>query len=191
MFNIILFGPPGSGKGTQSVRVAGKYRLLHISTGDLLRKEVKDKTPLGMKVQNIMEKGELVPDVLLIDILRSAVNKHNNHDGFIFDGFPRTVPQANQLDDLLKEINSRISLVIALEVNEDEVVKRLLKRALEEGRKDDTEEVIRNRMNVYRTSTQPLIEYYQKQGKFRSVKGVGSIDEIFNDVCSVIDKANP
>ena len=191
MFNIILFGPPGSGKGTQSVRIAGKYRLLHISTGDLLRKEVKDKTPLGLRVQSIMEKGELVPDTLLIDILRSAIGKHNGHDGFIFDGFPHTVPQAHQLDDLLKEVNTLISLVIALEVNEEEVVKRLLKRAIEEGRKDDTEDVIRNRMNVYRNQTKPLIDYYQKQGKFRSVKGIGSIDNIFNDICSVIDKANP
>ena len=189
MFNLILFGPPGSGKGTQSVHIAEKYRLVHISTGDILRKEVRNKTNLGLKVQSIMERGELVPDVLLIDILREEIHRHTGPAGYIFDGFPRTVLQANELDKLLKEDNTAISLVLALDVNEEEVIKRLLKRAVEEGRKDDTEEVIRNRMNVYRTQTQPLIDHYKKQGKFKSVTGVGSINDIFKNICMVIDKA--
>jgi adenylate kinase len=189
MFNLILFGPPGSGKGTQSVRIAEKYRLVHISTGDILRKEVRNKTGLGLKVQGIMERGELVPDELLIDILREEIHRHKSPAGYIFDGFPRTVLQADELDKLLKEDKTAISLVLALDVNQEEVIKRLLKRAVEEGRKDDTEEVIRNRMNVYRTQTQPLIDHYKKQGKFRSVMGIGSIDDIFKNICSVIDKA--
>ncbi len=189
MYNLILFGPPGSGKGTQSVKIAEKYNLVHISTGDIFRREIKGQTPLGVKVQNIIEKGELVPDDLLVDILRSALQKAGSPAGFVFDGFPRTLRQAGDLDKLLAETGESVSLVLALEVDEEEVVKRLLKRAQLEGRKDDTEDVIRNRMKVYHAQTSPLMDYYAKQGKFVSLHGVGSVDDIFASICGVIDKS--
>lgn len=188
MFNLILFGPPGSGKGTQSVRIAEKYNLVHLSTGDIFRREIKNQTTLGLKVQSIIEKGELVPDDLLVDILRSALKQAGSPAGFCFDGFPRTLRQAADLDMLLGETAESVSLVLALEVDEEEVVKRLLKRAQLEGRKDDTEDVIRNRMKVYHAQTRPLMEYYEKQGKFVSLLGVGSIDDIFAEICKVIDQ---
>lgn len=188
MLNLILFGPPGSGKGTQSVRIAEKYELTHISTGDIFRREISNKTALGLKVQGIIEKGELVPDDLLVDILRSALEQAGATRGFIFDGFPRTLRQAGDLDNLLAETGNTVSLVLALDVDEEEVVKRLLKRAQLEGRKDDTEEVIRNRMVVYHQQTHPLMDYYTRQGKFRSVHGVGSIDEILEALCTEVDK---
>lgn len=188
MLNLILFGPPGSGKGTQSVRIAEKYGLVHISTGDIFRREIKNQSVLGLKVQSIIEKGELVPDELLVDILRSALHQAGHTAGFVFDGFPRTLRQASDLDALLGETAEVVSLVLALEVDEEEVVKRLLKRAQLEGRKDDTEEVIRNRMQVYHQQTSPLMEYYRKQGKFSAVQGVGSIEEIFASLCREIDR---
>jgi adenylate kinase len=187
MFNLILFGPPGSGKGTQSARIAEKYNLVHISTGDIFRREIRNKSVLGLKVQSIIEKGELVPDELLVDILRSALLQAGSPFGFVFDGFPRTLRQAEDLDKLLHETGETVSLVLALDVDEEEIVTRLLKRAQLEGRKDDTEGVIRNRMKVYHSQTHPLMEYYDKQKKFQSVKGVGSIDDIFADICKVTD----
>ena len=188
MYNLILFGPPGSGKGTQSARIADKYNLVHTSTGDIFRTEIRNGSPLGLKVQRIIEKGELVPDDLLVDILRSALQRAaGNINGFVMDGFPRTIRQAEDFDKLLKETSESVSLVLALDVDEEEVVKRLLKRAQLEGRKDDTEEVIRNRMKVYHSQTYPLMDYYSKQGKFQSVRGVGSVDNIFEDICKTID----
>jgi len=189
MYNLILFGPPGSGKGTQSARIADKYKLVHISTGDIFRREIRNKSILGLKVQSIIEKGELVPDELLVDILRSALQQAGSPYGFVFDGFPRTIRQAQDLDKLLLETDETVSLVLALDVDEEEIVTRLLKRAQQEGRKDDTEEVIRNRMKVYHSQTHPLMEYYNKQGKFISLRGVGSIDDIFAAICKVIDKS--
>jgi adenylate kinase len=188
MFNLILFGPPGSGKGTQSIRIAEKFNLVHLSTGDIFRKEIKNQTELGLKVQGIIEKGELVPDDLLVDILRSALLQAGNPAGFCFDGFPRTLRQAGDLDMLLGETGEKVSLVLALDIDEEEVVKRLLKRAQLEGRKDDTEDVIRNRMKVYHSQTHPLMEYYDKQGKFVSIQGVGTIDDIFAGICNVIEQ---
>ncbi len=188
MFNFIIFGPPGSGKGTQSVRIAEKYKLVHISTGDIFRREIKNQSPLGIKVQRIIENGELVPDELLVDILRSALQQAGNPAGFVFDGFPRTIRQAEDLDKLLSETGDNVSLVLALDVDEEEVVTRLLKRAQLEGRKDDTEDVIRNRMKVYHAQTTPLMEYYNKQGKFVSIHGVGTIDDIFAGICKIIDR---
>jgi len=190
MYNLILFGPPGSGKGTQSTRIAEKYNLVHTSTGDIFRKEIRDGSPLGLKVQSIIEKGELGPDDLLVDILRAALQRAaGNIDGFVMDGFPRTIRQAEDFDKLLKETGETVSLVLALEVDEEEVVTRLLKRAQMEGRKDDSEEVIRNRMKVYHAQTHPLMDYYSKQGKFQSVRGVGSVDNIFADICKTIDES--
>ncbi|MBU2651440.1 MAG: adenylate kinase [Bacteroidetes bacterium] len=188
MMNIILFGPPGSGKGTQSAMIAEKFNLAHISTGDIFRYEIKNQTPLGIKVKTIIEKGELVPDELLIDLLRNAMDKIKDRNGFIFDGFPRTIPQAKDLDILMTEMKSNISGVVALEVDEEEIVGRLLKRAQLEGRSDDTEDVIRNRMSVYREQTEPLLDYYSGKGIVNKVNGVGSIDDIFLTLCDVIEK---
>jgi adenylate kinase len=186
MLNLILFGPPGSGKGTQSLRIAEKFNLAHISTGDIFRFEIKNKTALGVKVQSIIERGELVPDELLIEILESALDKLQGKSGYIFDGFPRTRQQAEDLDAILIKRSGAVTLVIALDVDQEEVVKRLLNRAKLEGRKDDTEEVILNRMEVYHSQTAPLIDYYEKQGKFKQVKGVGSIDDIFESIRQTI-----
>lgn len=187
MFNLIIFGPPGSGKGTQSVMIAEKYKLVHLSTGDILRREIRNKSLLGLKVQSIIEKGELVSDDLLLEILRSAFRQAGNPRGFVLDGFPRTIRQARDLEKILNELGEKVTLALALEVNEEEVVTRLLKRAQLEGRKDDTEDVIRNRMKVYHSQTHPLMEYYNKEKKLKSLTGVGSIDDIFNDICKVID----
>lgn len=188
MFNFILFGPPGSGKGTQSVKIAEKYNLVHISTGDIFRKNIREKTALGLKVQSIIEKGELVPDALLIEILEDAIQQHSKARGFVFDGFPRTIQQANDLDRLLMKRKESVSLVLALTVGDGEILKRLLKRAEIEGRKDDTKEVIENRISVYNNQTQPLIDYYKNKKKFRSIDGIGGIDDIFQGICSIIDE---
>jgi len=187
MFNLILFGPPGSGKGTQSIKLAEKYMLKHVSTGDILRSEVKNKTVLGIKAQAIMNTGELVPDDLLIEILHSVIDKNKNVKGFIFDGFPRTIVQAKALDQLMVKVNSGISKVVSLEVEDDEVVKRLLKRAEIEGRKDDNAETINNRLNVYKSQTCPLLEYYDEQKKLHKIVGLGSVESIFKSICSKLD----
>jgi adenylate kinase len=188
MFNFILFGPPGSGKGTQSVKIAEKYNLVHISTGDIFRKNIREKTQLGTKVQAIIEKGELVPDHLLIEILEDALQQHSKASGFVFDGFPRTIQQANDLDAMLAKNNETVSLVISLEVEDMEILKRLLKRAEIEGRKDDTKEVIENRIKVYNSQTQPLIDFYKRKKKFTSIQGTGSVEQIFTGICDIIDK---
>jgi adenylate kinase len=187
MFNLVLFGPPGAGKGTQSLKIAEKYHLAHISTGDIFRSEIKNETPLGLKVKGIIEKGELVPDELLIDLLRTAMHRFKDVKGFVLDGFPRTIRQAGDLDRLLGEEGEQVTLTLALEVDDLELIGRLLNRARIEGRKDDTEEVITNRLNVYNTQTAPLIDYYRKQGKFRAVYGKGTIEEIFGKLCEVVE----
>ena len=187
MFNLVLFGPPGSGKGTQAGMISEKYDLAHISTGEIFRREIKNETEFGKRVRGIIEKGELVPDALLIDILKSVLEKRNHQNGVIFDGFPRTLQQAADLDLMMIELGKKVNLVLALEVDEEEIVKRLLKRAVLEGRKDDTEDVIRKRMSVYHSQTAPLISYYKKQDKFISINGVGTIDDIFNNICSLMD----
>lgn len=188
MFNIIIFGPPGSGKGTQSIRIAEKFNVKHISTGDILRSEVKQQTELGKKAQALMEKGELVPDDLLIKILHSVIEKNADGAGFIFDGFPRTIVQAEALDDLMNSINDSIDVVVSLDVPDNEVVDRLLKRAEIEGRKDDNEKTIQNRLKVYKEQTTPLLAYYLKQHKLEGINGVGSVDKIFEDIVSCLEK---
>jgi len=186
MFNLILFGPPGAGKGTQAIKIAEKFGWKHVSTGDILRAEVSQGTPLGLKVKAVMEAGHLVSDELLIEIMESVFVKNNNVKGFVLDGFPRTLKQAQELDQMLKKLGQSVSLVLALEVNEDELVKRLLNRAQEQGRKDDTEEVIKNRLVQYHHHTKPLIDYYKEQQLFKEVYGVGTIDDIFKTLCTVI-----
>lgn len=188
MFNILIFGPPGSGKGTQAVRVSEKFNIKHISTGDILRSEVKQQTELGKKAQSIMEKGELVPDELLIEILHSVIEKNKSVAGFIFDGFPRTLVQAKELDQLMNEIDDSIDLVLSLNVHDDEVVTRLLKRAELEGRKDDNRETIQNRLDVYKRQTMPLLNYYKEQNKLEIIEGIGTIEDIFDEICNIIDR---
>ena len=188
MFNLILFGPPGSGKGTQSDKIVARFGLIHLSTGNLLRQEIADKTPLGMEAKNFMDKGQLVPDEVVIGMIDSSLEKHADAQGFLFDGFPRTVAQAEALDKLLALKKTNICKVLALGVDEEELVKRLLKRGETSGRSDDTNEsIIRNRLDVYCRDTEPVAEYYKEQKKFETVKGVGSVEDIFQALSSCIE----
>jgi adenylate kinase len=190
MFNLVLFGPPGSGKGTQSDKLVAKYGLIHLSTGNLLRKEIADQTSLGLSAKSYIDSGKLVPDAVVIGMVDSFFDQHKGANGFLFDGFPRTVAQAEALDELLTKKNTAISLVVALEVSEEELVKRLLQRGQTSGRSDDTDEsVIRKRFAVYTTETSPVASHYQQSGKFSSIAGEGSIDDIFTGICAQIDKA--
>ena len=188
MLNIVLFGPPGSGKGTQSEYLIKKYNLVHLSTGDLLRSEIANKTVLGIKAKTIMEKGELVSDEIVIGMIRNKIDNNANAEGFIFDGFPRTVTQAEALDKLLSESGQPITLMITLDVAKDELIKRLLKRGEQTGRTDDNLQTIENRINVYTNQTAPVIDHYKKQEKYYPVKGVGTIDDIFGLIVQKIDE---
>lgn len=188
MLNIILFGPPGSGKGTQSERLIEKYGLKHLSTGDLLRSEIAAQTPLGMEAKNLMDKGQLVPDEVVIGMISTALENNPQAKGFLFDGFPRTEAQSEALDKLLKLKQTEILVVLALEVSEEELVKRLLNRGLTSGRSDDTNElVIRARIAEYHKKTSAVADYYSRFDKVVKVPGEGSIDEIFNSLCSEIE----
>ena len=188
MLNIVLFGPPGSGKGTQSEKIIEKYGLIHISTGDLLREQVAAQTDLGMQAKEIMEKGELVSDNIVIGMIRSKLEEHQDASGFIFDGFPRTVEQARELRKALTDYDERVSLMISLEVPREELVKRLLKRGKETGRSDDNLETIGNRIDVYNRQTIPVTYYYDKMHKHVSVDGIGSVEKIFDRITEVISK---
>jgi adenylate kinase len=186
MFNLILFGPPGAGKGTQAVKIAGKFGWIHISTGDILRAEVSQGTPLGLKVRAVMDAGHLVSDELLIEIMESVFVKHNDAKGFVLDGFPRTLNQTEELDRMLARHGHGVSMVLCLVVDEEELVKRLIKRSQDQGRTDDTEEVVKNRLVQYHHHTEPLIHYYKAKNLFTEVYGVGTIDDIFTELCSAI-----
>jgi len=188
MINLILFGPPGSGKGTQAAKLVEQYELLHISTGDLFRYEMGNNTPLGQEAKSYIEKGELVPDEVTVGMLRNKVEANLDVEGYIFDGFPRTVPQADALDNLLAENGNEVSLLVMLDVPDDELVKRLLLRGETSGRADDINEaIIRNRIEVYKSETTPVFEYYAQKGKASKVYGVGAIEEIFGRLCAEID----
>lgn len=188
MFNLILFGPPGSGKGTQSEKIVEKFGLIHLSTGNLLRQEIAEKTPLGLEARNFMDKGQLVPDEVVIGMIDSCLEKHPNAKGFLFDGFPRTIAQAQALDKLLALKKTSISKVIALDVVEEELISRLIKRGATSGRSDDTnEDVIRKRFAVYKDETEPVADYYKQQEKFEVIRGVGTIDEIFKAISTLIE----
>lgn len=190
MFNLILFGQPGTGKGTQANSLVERYQLVHISTGDLFRAEMKADSPLGLKAKEYIAKGELVPDEVTIGMLRNKVEANPEARGFIFDGFPRTIPQAQALDNLLNELGAEVSALIALEVSEDEIVRRILLRGETSGRPDDKdEEIIRNRMAVYQRETSQVADHYSALGKSHFVDGVGAIEEVFERLCAIIDRA--
>jgi len=186
MLNIILFGPPGAGKGTQSEKLIAKYHLCHISTGDLLRSEMAKKTELGLAAKKYMDSGSLVPDDVVIGMIRNKLAQDSSGPGCIFDGFPRTVAQAEALDELLSETGNTITLMIALQVEADELIKRLVKRGETSGRSDDTEETARKRIEVYDRETSPVANYYAKQDKYHAVDGVGEVNDIFNRICQVV-----
>lgn len=188
MLNIVLFGPPGSGKGTQSEKIIEKYGLIHISTGDLLREQVAAQTELGKQAKEIMDKGELVSDKIVIGMIREKLEKHQDGQGFIFDGFPRTVEQARELRKALTDYDERVSVLISLEVPREELVKRLLKRGKDSGRSDDNLETINNRIDVYTRQTIPVTYYYDKMHKHAPIEGIGTVDKIFDLITEVIGK---
>ena len=188
MLNIVLFGPPGAGKGTQSERLIEKFKLIHLSTGDIFRANLKNETSLGELARTYMDKGQLVPDEVTIEMLKAEVLKHSSPIGFIFDGFPRTNAQAIALDELLTSLDTEISIMLALEVEEDELRKRLLLRGKDSGRADDIDPaVIQKRIDVYRNETEPVRDFYQEQKKYFGIDGIGSVDEIFERLCAVIN----
>ena len=190
MLNIVLFGPPGAGKGTQSEKLIQKYNLVHLSTGDIFRANIKNQTELGLLAQTYMNDGKLVPDEVTINMLAAELEKVPNAKGFIFDGFPRTQAQAQALDTLLSSKNTSITYMLALEVNEEELKKRLLLRGKESGRPDDQNpEIIQNRINEYNNKTMPVKDFYSAQKKYVGINGIGEIDEIFNQLCSQIEKS--
>lgn len=190
MLNLVLFGPPGAGKGTQSEKLIDKYKLVHLSTGDLLRSEIKAGTELGLRAKALMDQGLLVPDEVVIGMIDNKLKENKQAAGFIFDGFPRTVNQAEALDTLLEENGTAISAMVALEVEAEELTRRLLERGKTSGRPDDqNEELIRKRVQEYNEKTLPVANYYQGQGKFTSVYGIGAIDEIFEKICTAIEKS--
>ena len=188
MTNLVLFGPPGSGKGTQAAFLIEKYGLIHISTGDLFRYEMGNDTPLGQEAKAYMAKGELVPDSVTIGMLRNKVEKHPDAQGFIFDGFPRTIPQAEALDALLSSMGTEVSGLISLDVGESEIVQRILKRGETSGRADDNDEAtVRKRIAVYRSETAPVFDYYDTQHKSHSINGLGTIEEIAARLSAAVD----
>jgi adenylate kinase len=189
MLNLVLFGPPGAGKGTQSAMLVEKHKLIHLSTGDLLRGEIAAGTELGLEAKKLMDQGLLVPDSVVIGMIGSKLKQNPNAGGFIFDGFPRTVAQAEALDELLANSSTSISGMLALVVEEEELVERLLNRGKDSGRSDDQDEsIIRNRIKEYNAKTAPLADYYNKQGKYTAIKGVGKIEEIFTSLNDSIAK---
>ena len=188
MLNIVLFGPPGAGKGTQSEKVLKKYNLLHLSTGDLFRLHLNNETALGLEAKKYMNKGYLVPDEIVIGMVEDKINKSSNVIGFVFDGFPRTINQAIALDNMLEKKNIPIKQMIALKVDEKELIKRIKNRAKTSGREDDKSiDKINNRIQVYNQETKPVADYYKKHDKYSEVDGIGEIDEIFIKLCSKID----
>jgi len=189
MYNLVLFGPPGAGKGTQSEMIIEKFNLTHISTGDLFRKHLGEGTELGKLAQKYMDEGNLVPDEVVIKMVELKIKSENNSNGFIFDGFPRTVTQANALDVLLEKEGTEISGMILLDVDEFELINRIMLRGKSSGRSDDQDiNKVNNRIKVYKKETLPVATYYQEQGKLNTIVGVGSVDNIFSDISEVIER---
>ncbi len=187
MLNIVIFGAPGSGKGTQSERIVEKYAINHISTGDVLRAEIKNGTELGKTAKGYIDQGQLIPDTLMIDILASVFDSFKDSKGVIFDGFPRTIAQAEALKKMLEERGQDVSVMLDLDVPEEELMTRLIKRGIDSGRADDNEETIKKRLHVYHSQTSPLIDWYKQEGKYQHINGLGSMDTIFADICTAID----
>ena len=188
MLNIVIFGAPGSGKGTQSERIVEKYGINHISTGDVLRAEIKNGTELGKTATGYIDQGQLIPDELMIDILASVFDSFKDSKGVIFDGFPRTIAQAEALKKMLAERGQDVSVMLDLEVPEEELMVRLIKRGKDSGRADDNEETIKKRLHVYHSQTSPLIDWYKNEKKYQHINGLGTMDGIFADICEAVDK---
>ena len=188
MLNIVIFGAPGSGKGTQSERIVEKYGINHISTGDVLRAEIKNGTELGKTAKGYIDQGQLIPDELMIDILASVFDSLKDSKGVIFDGFPRTIAQAEALKKMLAERGQDVSVMVDLEVPEDELMVRLIKRGKDSGRADDNEETIKKRLHVYHSQTSPLIDWYKNEKKYQHINGLGTMEGIFAEICEAIDK---
>ena len=188
MLNIVIFGAPGSGKGTQSERIVEKYGINHISTGDVLRAEIKNGTELDKTAKGYIDQGQLIPDELMIDILASVFDSFKDSKGVIFDGFPRTIAQAEALKKMLAERGQDVSVMLDLEVPEDELMVRLIKRGKDSGRADDNEETIKKRLHVYHSQTSPLIDWYKNEKKYQHINGLGTMDGIFADICEAVDK---
>ena len=188
MLNIVIFGAPGSGKGTQSAYIVEKYDLNHISTGDVLRAEIKNGTELGKTAERYIDSGQLIPDKLMIDILANVFDNFKDSKGVIFDGFPRTIAQADALKEMLKARGKEVSVMLDLDVPEDELMVRLIRRGQASGRTDDNEETIRKRLVVYHSQTAPLVDWYKSDGKYHHINGLGTMDGIFADICAVIDR---
>lgn len=188
MINLVLFGPPGAGKGTQSENLIAHYKLLHLSTGDLLRSEIASHTELGIKAKQFIDEGKLVPDEVVIGMIEAKLKEAQNKNGIIFDGFPRTTNQAVALDEMLTRLGTSITKMVSLEVSQDELMKRLLLRGQTSGRTDDNEETIQKRIAEYESKTRPVADYYKAQNKLVSVEGVGSVEEIFERIRTQIDK---
>jgi adenylate kinase len=188
MKNIVIFGAPGSGKGTQSEKMIQKYGFGHISTGDVLRDQIKRGTELGKTAKGYIDNGQLIPDDLMVSILADVYDSFGkDHKGVIFDGFPRTIPQAEALKEMLAKRGHKVAAMIELDVPEDELMKRLILRGKQSGRSDDNEETIKKRLTVYHNQTAPLIEWYEKEGIHHHINGLGELDRIFGDICAVID----
>ncbi len=189
MLNLVLFGPPGAGKGTQSQKLIDRYKLIHLSTGDILRNEITQGTELGLEAKTLMDQGILVPDEVVIGMISNKLDSNKDAGGFIFDGFPRTVAQAEALDELLESKGSSITIMVALEVSDTELERRLLLRGKQSGRPDDANpEIIRKRIHEYNSKTAPVARYYKNQNKFTSITGIGSVDEIFDLISSVVEQ---
>ena len=188
MLNIVIFGAPGSGKGTQSERIVEKYGINHISTGDVLRAEIKNGTELGKTAKGYIDQGQMIPDEVMIDILASVFDSFKDSKGVIFDGFPRTIAQAEALKKMLAERGQDVSVMLDLEVPEDELMVRLIKRGKDSGRADDNEETIKKRLHVYHSQTSPLIDWYKNEKKYQHINGLGTMDGIFADICEAVDK---
>ena len=190
MLNIVIFGAPGSGKGTQSERIVAKYGINHISTGDVLRAEIKNGTELGKTAKGYIDQGQLLPDNLIIDILASTLDSFKDSKGVIFDGFPRTIAQAEALKKMLAERGQQVSVMLDLDVPEDELMKRLILRGQQSGRADDNMETIKNRLDVYRNVTLPVMDYYKKQGCYRQINNNGTVEQCFAQVEAAIEDAS-
>ena len=188
MLNIVIFGAPGSGKGTQSERIVEKYGINHISTGDVLRAEIKNGTELGNTAKGYIDQGQLIPDELMIDILASVFDSFKDSKGVIFDGFPRTIAQAEALKKMLAERGQDVSVMVDLDVPEEELMVRLIKRGKDSGRADDNEETIKKRLHVYHSQTAPLIDWYKNEKKYQHINGLGTMEGIFAEICEAVDK---